>query len=413
MIIYYLIAFIFGLCWGSFLNVCIYRIPRRESIVFPGSHCPICNHPLAFYDNIPLFSYIFLAGKCRYCKSSISIQYPIIETLVGLLTSLLLFKFGISLSFLAYFVFILFLLSASLIDLLTFVKPYLTAEGLENLIKRLRENKETIQDIGDLKAYLRMVSEHLSEEDKGLLRACWQINDLYQYAEDLTKHIKENRQAVLELFDEDAIEIWLRYAHFKFHRAVITETEKTEKTEKIEKTEEINYNQEEINYFKSLKVHNYNLMDWPLVRLLKQYAEEEKGIIPDIITLPGALLGIVFSFFIPLGIVNSLLGLLVGMSIPLIIRYLYLVFTGREALGLGDATLMAMIGAFLGWRMVILTLLWGSLIGTIISLPMLLTKKMHSKSILPYGPFLAAGALLVLFFGNSLTDWYINLILPK
>jgi len=408
LIIHYLIAFIFGLCWGSFLNVCIYRIPRRESIVFPGSHCPICNHLLAFYDNIPLFSYIFLGGKCRYCKSSISIQYPIIEILIGLLTLLLLFKFGISLSLLAYFVFIMFLLSASLIDLLTFVKPYLTAEGLEDLIKRLKENKETVEDIEDLKAYLKMVSEHLSEEDKGLLWACWKINNLYQYAEGLTKHIKENRQAVLELFDEDTEEIWLRYAHFKFHRA-----EKTEKTEKTEKIEEINYNQEEINYFKSLKVHNNNLMDWPLVHLLKQYVEEEKGIIPDIITLPGALLGLLFSFFTPLGIVNSLLGLLVGMSIPLIIRYLYLVFTGREALGLGDATLMAMIGAFLGWKMVILTLLWGSLIGTMVGLPMLLTKKMHSKSMLPYGPFLAIGSLLVLFFGNSLTDWYINLIIPN
>ena len=80
-------AFIFfaGLCLGSFLNVCIWRIPREESIVWPGSHCPACNHPIAAYDNIPLLSWLLLAGKCRHCRAPISPRYFEVELLTGAL----------------------------------------------------------------------------------------------------------------------------------------------------------------------------------------------------------------------------------------------------------------------------------------------------------------------------------------
>ncbi len=74
----------FGLVIGSFLNVCIYRLPRNESIVFPGSHCPSCGKAVRPYDNIPVLSYLWLRGKCRFCKKPISLQYPIVELLAGL-----------------------------------------------------------------------------------------------------------------------------------------------------------------------------------------------------------------------------------------------------------------------------------------------------------------------------------------
>ena len=74
-----ILILIYGLLIGSFLNVLIYRIPRAESIAFPGSHCPTCNHKLSWYDNIPLFSYLFLKGSCSYCNAKISVQYPLIE----------------------------------------------------------------------------------------------------------------------------------------------------------------------------------------------------------------------------------------------------------------------------------------------------------------------------------------------
>ncbi|GAH57817.1 unnamed protein product, partial [marine sediment metagenome] len=79
------LIFILGLIVGSFSNVCIYRIPRNESIIYPASHCPKCHSNILPKDNIPLLSYILLKGRCRNCKSEISIQYPIVEFITGLI----------------------------------------------------------------------------------------------------------------------------------------------------------------------------------------------------------------------------------------------------------------------------------------------------------------------------------------
>ena len=78
-------AFIVGVAIGSFLNVVILRVPKGESISFPASHCPKCNNKLKFYHNIPLLSWIFLGGKCAYCKEKISLQYPLIEFLTSII----------------------------------------------------------------------------------------------------------------------------------------------------------------------------------------------------------------------------------------------------------------------------------------------------------------------------------------
>lgn len=89
-------AALFGLVIGSFLNVCIYRIPKNKSIVWPSSFCPKCGKPIKFYDNIPVFSYILLWGKCRQCKAPISCQYPVVELLTGLLTVLFVWRWGLT-----------------------------------------------------------------------------------------------------------------------------------------------------------------------------------------------------------------------------------------------------------------------------------------------------------------------------
>src|SRR5688572_15861813 len=96
-IIIAIIVFIIGLVIGSFSNVCIYRIPREESLISPGSHCPQCNQPIKFYDNIPLISYLILRGKCRYCGKKIPIQYPLVEFLTGLLYLVLYLTYGLQL----------------------------------------------------------------------------------------------------------------------------------------------------------------------------------------------------------------------------------------------------------------------------------------------------------------------------
>ncbi len=110
-------AFILGILIGSFLNVVILRIPKEESIVFGGSHCTSCGESLKPWHNIPLFSWIFLRGKCSFCKTKISIQYPIIELLSGFILLILVHKFGFSLPviFIAFSFFML--LSLSVIDL--------------------------------------------------------------------------------------------------------------------------------------------------------------------------------------------------------------------------------------------------------------------------------------------------------
>jgi leader peptidase (prepilin peptidase) / N-methyltransferase len=110
------IVFIFGLLLGSFLNVVILRIPREESVVFGASHCYACNKALKPWHNIPLFSWLFLRGKCAYCKTSISIQYPLIELISGLIFLTLASKYGVSLPIFMIGMSFLMLLALSMID---------------------------------------------------------------------------------------------------------------------------------------------------------------------------------------------------------------------------------------------------------------------------------------------------------
>lgn len=117
------LIFIYGLIIGSFLNVCIYRIPREESIVFPSSHCPICNTTLKWYDNIPFFSYMLLKGKCRYCSTKISIQYPIVETLNAIIYLILFYYFKLSLDFIYLSLISSVLIVITFIDLKEMIIP--------------------------------------------------------------------------------------------------------------------------------------------------------------------------------------------------------------------------------------------------------------------------------------------------
>ena len=112
-----LLLFAFGACIGSFLNVCIFRIPEKLSIVFPGSFCPICKKNIPYYYNIPILSYIFLMGRCKHCKSCISFRYPMVELLAGVFTVLLFVKFGITPQLFFWMCFVYVLIVISLIDL--------------------------------------------------------------------------------------------------------------------------------------------------------------------------------------------------------------------------------------------------------------------------------------------------------
>ncbi|MFA7412195.1 MAG: prepilin peptidase [Tissierellaceae bacterium] len=118
-----IIIFLYGLIIGSFLNVCIYRIPWEESIVFPSSHCPSCRTKLRWYDNIPLVSYLSLMGKCRYCGEEISPQYPIVEFLNGIIYITIYKYMGLSLDFIFYALILSILIVIALIDIQHMIIP--------------------------------------------------------------------------------------------------------------------------------------------------------------------------------------------------------------------------------------------------------------------------------------------------
>ena len=102
---------------GSFLNVCIYRMPREGSIVFPGSHCPACQHPIAWFDNIPMVSFLLLRGRCRHCRRAIAWRYPVVELLTAVSALALAARFGFTVAAAVYFAFVCALIVVSFIDL--------------------------------------------------------------------------------------------------------------------------------------------------------------------------------------------------------------------------------------------------------------------------------------------------------
>lgn len=246
------ISFLFGAIVGSFLNVCIYRLPREESIVFPGSHCPYCKTPIRFYDNIPIISYIFLRGKCRYCSHSISPQYPIIEWLTALSSVLLFIKYGISLNYLIYFAFVSALIVITVIDL--------------------------------------------------------------------------------------------------YHQ-----------------------------------------------------------IIPDVISLPGIGVGLLSSLILSnITFWESLIGIISGGGILFLVAVGYQWLFKREGMGGGDVKLLAMIGAFLGWKSVFLTIILSSFIGSVVGIVLIAIKGKNLKYAIPFGPFLSLGAVISLFYQNEIIYWYLR-----
>jgi len=121
----YLVTFILGAVVGSFLNVCISRLPHGESILTPASHCPLCRSPIAWHDNIPLISYLLLKGKCRQCQAAISPRYPLVEAATALGALALYLKYGMGCPLIVTFVFLCCLICISVIDLQYRIIPHI------------------------------------------------------------------------------------------------------------------------------------------------------------------------------------------------------------------------------------------------------------------------------------------------
>ena len=249
------VATLIGLCGlavGSFLNVCISRLPRRESLNFPSSHCRSCNRPLAWYENIPLASWLVLRGRCRSCGDTISAMYPAVEAITA----------GV------------------------FVAGY-AIYGLTPLLAAR------------------------------LLFACAMI---VLFAIDLRHHI-----------------------------------------------------------------------------------------LPNVITLPGIVVGFAFSVFLPPGWLASLVGLVAGGLVLFAIAEAYYRLRGIEGLGMGDVKMLSMIGAFLGWQLMLVTLVLASFAGSLVGVGMMALGRGGMKAALPFGTFLAVGALAAAVAGEPLLAWYLTL----
>jgi leader peptidase (prepilin peptidase)/N-methyltransferase len=247
-------SFILGAVIGSFLNVCIYRIPAGESIVHPPSRCPACGSGIRWYQNIPILSYLFLRGRCTGCGVRISPRYPLVEALTGLLFALVLYRFGFQ---------------------------------------------------------------------------------------------------------------WVTPVYWLFAAALIVIT----------------------------------------------FIDLDHQIIPDVISLPGIVVGFLCSFAVPwLTWTDSLLGILVGGGSLYLVAVGYELLTRKEGMGGGDIKLLAMIGAFLGWKAVLPIVFISSFMGTLVGVPVMLIKKADSRLAIPFGPFLAAAALFYLFWGPGLIRWYLGLL---
>jgi leader peptidase (prepilin peptidase)/N-methyltransferase len=245
------VAALFGALIGSFLNVCIYRLPKGTSIVWPASACPGCGRALSWFENIPVVSFAFLRGRCRTCRTPIAWRYPIVEALTAALFAFSWWYYGPS---------------ALLVSRLVF--------------------------------------------------GC----------------------ALIVLFAID------------------------------------------------LELH----------------------LLPNAITLPGIVVGFLFSFFTEPEWQSSLLGIVVGGGVLFLIAEGYFRIRREEGLGMGDVKMLAMIGAFLGWQLTLLSLMLASFAGTVIGLALIATGRGTMKYALPFGTFLAIGAAASAVVGDGILDWYMG-----
>lgn len=249
--IIYLWVFFFGACIGSFLNVCIYRIPVGLSVVQPSSRCPHCGAGIRWWQNIPIVSWLLLRGKCSSCMAKISVRYLFVEALTGLLFIEIFIKFGLQPATMVFWIFAAALVAITFIDL-------------------------------------------------------------------------------------------------------------------------------------------------------------DHQIIPDVISLPGIILGFATVSLTPLLWSSSLLGILLGGGSLWLIAIIYEMLTRNEGMGGGDIKLLAMIGAFLGWKAILPVIFISSCLGTLVGVPLMLLQRKSGKLAIPFGPFLSVAAMIWLLWGGPLLRWYFN-----
>jgi leader peptidase (prepilin peptidase)/N-methyltransferase len=346
-----LCVFLFGAAIGSFLNVCVHRMPREQSIVNPPSSCPHCGQRIGWFDNVPLVSYLVLRGRCRHCGAKFTARYFLVELLTAALFLAIWVRFDAWLAPI-YWLFAGGLIVATFIDFEHFIIPNEITYGgvvlglvLSALCPALMETDSHLRALGS--SALGMVT------GAAVLMAIVEVGklifgrhkipldpDTKIIIADQKLRIGDEEMAWPDLFyrESDAIEFHaktLRFGDQSFENVTVIIHEKT------------------------LTVSG------------KDYDLAELGPIEataDLIIVP------------------------------------------REAMGLGDVKLLAAIGAFLGWKATLFTVFVSSLIGGAVGLTLILLKKTDWQSRIPYGPYIVVGALMWIFFGQQLVHWYMRLV---
>ena len=378
---YAIAAFVFGLMVGSFLNVVIWRVPRGESIAFPGSHCGSCGAAVKPYDNIPLLSYAVLGGKCRRCKAKISWFYPSVELLTGLLFLAVVWKSGPTWVAVAEVIFVAVMVALTFIDarhqLLPNVMTYPAFVFALAAITALAWWGAWFGAKPENHAYLRFFSLRPDGNQSATEMALFGAVLIASAAPVFW---------LIDRFDDVLFGKYFDLAEDENDSSVVEDQEKE---------------------IAAQRQHD---------RVI--YATMVLGVLLAIIW---AVKGYQLSGPRPLGffdiewgaysnaygnLLQACLGALIGGGIIWLLRAAYFLARGFEGMGLGDVKLMAVIGAFLGWQQSILVIIIGSLAGSIVGLILARKSKDGLKTAMPFGVFLGPAALIALFFGHTLVQWY-------
>ena len=346
-------AFVLGCVVGSFLNVCIYRLPRNESLWWPPSHCPHCHHPIPWYLNIPILSWLILRGRCRWCGAKISVRYLLVEFLTGLVFLGLWLRFHTVSVWVvgAYALFAAILIAASFIDLEHYIIPDgLTLGGMVLGIF-----------LSIFIPQLHGATSPAISGTRSLVGAGLGMGLLYLVA--LLGRRLFGRQTI-EL-DEP---IWFTLDREK----IVTDEEEIP-------WEELLYRPKDTVKLEGIRVELPDRCVWqvPVIRTQTELQVGEE----------------VFP----------------AKESPIVRVEAQKVILPREAMGLGDVKFLGAIGAFLGWQGVIFTVAVSAVLGTVVTLLFMALGKHDRSHLIPYGPYLAVAALLWLFRGPELLRWWLQL----
>jgi leader peptidase (prepilin peptidase)/N-methyltransferase len=366
-----LIAFPFGLIIGSFLNVVIYRVPRGESVVFPGSHCGSCNTPIKPYDNIPLLSYALLGGRCRACRAKISWVYPMVELWTGLGFFAVAYKSGITGQSVAEMLFVVVMIVLMMIDYRHQLLPnVITYPAFLSVVLY------AAFQLGGASAFAPSPLFTLSLSLKlwigiGLLV----ISALAFYGVDLLDNALFGKY--LEIADED---------------------------------EEEDPALRDVDEEQLLRQHNRVIYTTMILGLLAAVAW---GVWAVLKLRPSAADPVWVAQAIE-NLYHTCLGALVGGGVIWLLRAIYFYTRGFGGMGLGDVKMMAIIGGFLGWQAALLVLILGSFVGSLTGVAQIVFRKSAKgmQTRLPFGVSLGLAALFALFYGQPIIAWYLTKLHP-